>query len=152
MNWKLLLFTGFYLSFIFLTGCSNGNNQRSGEPRVLVFTKTEGFRHASIPDGVRAIQKLGMEEGFIVGRYDIDWYGIMNVMVVEHFIRLWGHTSESYENLYVIKILSAEIHYTIDKNEFLTYENITALRVPDENLFFKEVLGGRLNEPTELTV
>ncbi|MBP0460308.1 ThuA domain-containing protein [Streptomyces montanisoli] len=33
---------------------------------VLVFSKTTGFRHDSIPDGVAAIQKLGQEHGFHV--------------------------------------------------------------------------------------
>lgn len=51
---------------VFLTACSNSNKKREGEPRVLVFTKTEGFRHASIPEGVKAIQQLGDKEGFKV--------------------------------------------------------------------------------------
>ena len=29
--------------------------------RVLVFSRTTGFRHDSIPDGIAAIQKLGQE-------------------------------------------------------------------------------------------
>lgn len=33
---------------------------------VLVFSKTVGFRHDSIPDGIRAIQALGVENGFRV--------------------------------------------------------------------------------------
>ncbi|MFD7076385.1 ThuA domain-containing protein [Nocardioides sp. NPDC059952] len=33
---------------------------------VLVFSKTAGFRHGSIPDGVAAIQRLGAENGFTV--------------------------------------------------------------------------------------
>ena len=41
-------------------------NQRSGKPRVLVFTKTAGYHHSSIPVGVAAIQKLGSENGFDV--------------------------------------------------------------------------------------
>lgn len=38
------------------------------EPRfnALVFSKTNGFRHESIPDGVAAIQELGAEHGFSV--------------------------------------------------------------------------------------
>lgn len=59
---------GIILTFIvcgvFLSGCSS--NIRNGKPRVLVFTKTEGFHHASIPDGVKAILKLGKENGFLV--------------------------------------------------------------------------------------
>ncbi len=34
--------------------------------RVLLFSKTLGFRHASIPDGIAAIQKLGEAHNFIV--------------------------------------------------------------------------------------
>lgn len=35
-------------------------------PRVLVFTKTAGFRHDSIPDGIAALQKLGERDGYDV--------------------------------------------------------------------------------------
>lgn len=34
--------------------------------RILVFTKTAGFRHASISDGLAALQRLGTENGFLV--------------------------------------------------------------------------------------
>ena len=34
--------------------------------KALVFSKTAAFRHASIPHGIAAIQKLGMENGFVV--------------------------------------------------------------------------------------
>ena len=36
------------------------------EPRVLVFTKTTGYRHDSIPAGVAAIEQLGRRHGFRV--------------------------------------------------------------------------------------
>ncbi|MBA3342173.1 MAG: ThuA domain-containing protein, partial [Gemmatimonadaceae bacterium] len=39
---------------------------RSQESRVLVFSKTAGFRHSSIGVGVAAIRKLGQENGFSV--------------------------------------------------------------------------------------
>jgi len=48
---------------IVYTSCSN---KRSGNPRVLVFSKTAGFRHSSIPNGKDAIIKLGKENGFDV--------------------------------------------------------------------------------------
>jgi cytochrome c len=35
-------------------------------PHVLVFSKTAGFRHDSIPDGIAAIQDLGAKNGFEV--------------------------------------------------------------------------------------
>ncbi|PQA59576.1 ThuA domain-containing protein [Siphonobacter curvatus] len=34
--------------------------------RILVFSKTSGFRHASIPAGKKALLKLGKERGFLV--------------------------------------------------------------------------------------
>lgn len=39
---------------------------RSGKPHVLVFAKTAGFYHQSIPDGMAAIQQLGAANGFDV--------------------------------------------------------------------------------------
>lgn len=45
---------------------SNCGNKREGKPKVLVFSKTMGFKHASIPDGIAALQKLGSENGFEV--------------------------------------------------------------------------------------
>ncbi len=47
-----------------LVGCDS--KKRDGEPRVLVFSKTMGFKHASIPKGIEAIQKLGVENNFVV--------------------------------------------------------------------------------------
>ncbi|MDR6941751.1 ThuA domain-containing protein [Mucilaginibacter pocheonensis] len=42
------------------------NKKRAGKPRVLVFSKTMGFHHASIDAGIAAIRKLGSENGFDV--------------------------------------------------------------------------------------
>lgn len=41
-------------------------SKREGKPRVLIFSKTAGYHHASIPKGIEAIQKLGTENGFDV--------------------------------------------------------------------------------------
>lgn len=38
--------------------------QQGAQYRVLVFSKTAGFRHQSIPEGVAAVKKLGQENGF----------------------------------------------------------------------------------------
>jgi type 1 glutamine amidotransferase len=48
--------------------CGNGAPARvESKPfRALVFTKTTGFRHDSIPAGVRAIRRLGRDHGFSV--------------------------------------------------------------------------------------
>ena len=45
---------------------SSCNNKREGATKVLVFSKTSGYKHKSIPDGMAAIQKLGLENGFEV--------------------------------------------------------------------------------------
>jgi len=37
-----------------------------GEPRVLVFSRTTGFRHDAIPVAVAAVERLGAESGFAV--------------------------------------------------------------------------------------
>lgn len=39
---------------------------QTDDPLVLVFTKTNGYRHASIPDGIRMLRDLGAENAFIV--------------------------------------------------------------------------------------
>ena len=62
MNKSFLLLT--LLCVLFFYGC--GNDKREGIPEVLVFSKTTGFRHASIPTGIKAIQKLGDENKFKV--------------------------------------------------------------------------------------
>src|SRR5688500_12793117 len=36
------------------------------KPRLLVFSKTAGFRHDSIPAGLQAMKELGAEKGFTV--------------------------------------------------------------------------------------
>lgn len=48
---------------LLLVNCSPNKRENT---RILVFTKTMGFTHASIPDGVTAIEKLGQENNFLV--------------------------------------------------------------------------------------
>ncbi|MFC7000073.1 ThuA domain-containing protein [Rufibacter roseus] len=58
-----------FLVCFFLCGCSTQNlkgNSKSSLPNILVFYKTTGYYHKSIPEGLRAIQKLGQENGFKV--------------------------------------------------------------------------------------
>src|SRR5947208_2646782 len=52
----------FLFFFLLMVSCS----KRSGKPRVLVFSKTLGWHHTSIPNGIAAIQKLGNENNFDV--------------------------------------------------------------------------------------
>jgi len=42
------------------------NSCTTKEPKILVFSKTEGFRHGSIEAGITALKKLGTENGFDV--------------------------------------------------------------------------------------
>ncbi len=61
---SLLWALAFIVSFsTLLAACSK---KRKGSPRVLVFSKTAGFVHSSIPAGIAAIQKLGADNGFAV--------------------------------------------------------------------------------------
>ncbi|REL37859.1 PKD domain-containing protein [Rhodohalobacter sp. SW132] len=55
------IFIIFATLFIVFSSCNSFE-----EPRVLVFSKTAGFYHASIPDGIQAIQQMGEERGFAV--------------------------------------------------------------------------------------
>ena len=57
-----LLYLPAFAFLMFFLSC----NKRSGKPKLLVFTKTAGFHHASIEDGVKAIFKLGQENNFDV--------------------------------------------------------------------------------------
>jgi type 1 glutamine amidotransferase len=64
MNKNLLLFYFFFVALVL--GSCNSNKEDTAEPtlRVLVFYKTEGFYHSSIPTAITAIQKLGTENNF----------------------------------------------------------------------------------------
>ena len=57
---------------LFFISCEQ---KRSGKPRVLVFSKTGGFRHSSIPTGKQAIAKLGEQNNFDVDTTEnADWF------------------------------------------------------------------------------
>lgn len=62
-----MLISGCQNSHSSATSASSESNVHSSDgPVVLVFTKTEGYYHASIPNGIAAIQKLGMKNHFQV--------------------------------------------------------------------------------------
>ncbi|MCJ7465159.1 MAG: ThuA domain-containing protein [Maribacter sp.] len=60
---KKVLLTMALIVGLLISSCGN---KREGKPKVLVFSNTLGFKHASIPVGIQAIQKLGVENGFEV--------------------------------------------------------------------------------------
>ncbi len=58
---------GCFLWLLLFKACAEPKTayQRNGYPdSILVFSKTNGFRHSSIPDGIKAIKKIGASEGF----------------------------------------------------------------------------------------
>src|SRR5688572_6541553 len=61
-----------FLTFLFLSACTPDNDTKLVPPvepvqkRLLVFYKTAGYYHTSIPVGIAAIQKLGRENNFRV--------------------------------------------------------------------------------------
>ncbi|RDV16189.1 PKD domain-containing protein [Pontibacter diazotrophicus] len=57
------VFCLFAISIFALSSCSD---KRSGDPKVLVFSKTSGFHHSSIAAGNNALLQLGEENGFVV--------------------------------------------------------------------------------------
>jgi cytochrome c len=72
----------------------------SGPKKVLVFTKTAGYKHASIPKGFTAIQKIGMEKGFEVdSTSDASW--IKEEVLKEYstviFLNTTGNILDQYQ-------------------------------------------------------
>ena len=60
--WKLLVLTA--VVGMCMPGCSPGTELP--EKRILVFSKTEGYRHASIAEGKKTLLELGATHGFRV--------------------------------------------------------------------------------------
>lgn len=58
----------FHLLLVFSLSCQNQHTSedKAGKEQVLVFSKTEGFRHVSIPDGQALIREIAEEENFSV--------------------------------------------------------------------------------------
>ncbi len=60
MKWRLF-------RFIFMTTCIAGfscNREVKKQIKILIFTKTLGYRHTSIENGIAMFKKLGKENGF----------------------------------------------------------------------------------------
>ena len=65
---NLLLLLSCSLVFSFLTAFQKNIdfNEQKKQKRILIFSKTNGYRHESIPLGIAAIKKLGEENNFLV--------------------------------------------------------------------------------------
>ena len=66
MGCRLALMRRLVMSLALLAAVSIPVTAPAQQARVLVFSKTAGFRHSSIPNGIAAIRKLGQENGFTV--------------------------------------------------------------------------------------
>lgn len=63
-HFKSIAYLSLLVAALFLfSSCSN---ERDGAPKILVFSKTAGFQHQSIPAGIQAIKQLGADNGFEV--------------------------------------------------------------------------------------
>ena len=62
----LRTYPNFILSFLLLLFIFSSCSRRSGKPKILVFSKTAGYHHESISDGMAALTKLGAENNFDV--------------------------------------------------------------------------------------
>ncbi|MFC0185512.1 Type 1 glutamine amidotransferase (GATase1) [Pseudarcicella hirudinis] len=60
----------FSLAIVFMMVCTTLSFAQTSNPlkgkKILVFSKTKGFRHGSIPSGIAAFKELGKENGFVV--------------------------------------------------------------------------------------
>jgi len=61
----LILFSLFFVSLVLLAQSDNKTAEQK-KLNVLVFSKTVGYRHTSIPAGIKAITTLGQQKGWAV--------------------------------------------------------------------------------------
>jgi type 1 glutamine amidotransferase len=69
--YKILASAVLFFSLVLISACGSGETRQAEtveyidtDYTLLVFTKTEGWRHDSIPDGIEAVARLGQEHGF----------------------------------------------------------------------------------------
>lgn len=65
LNLLIVMSLGIHFGFAYNLGTQETSGDAIPE-LVLVFTKTEGYRHQSIEKGVKTLRELGRENGFIV--------------------------------------------------------------------------------------
>lgn len=61
---KLIITTFLYL--VTFIHCAEDSNELKGRKKILIFYKTAGYYHKSIPAGISAIEDLGKKNGFDV--------------------------------------------------------------------------------------
>ena len=67
------------LCVFLLAGFKSAKNTNKKKQTVLIFSLTKGFHHNSIADGITAIKKLGMENGF-----EVDTTTDVNLFTIEN--------------------------------------------------------------------
>lgn len=55
-----------YLLFSLIIILNTSFTKSSEEKRILIFSKTEGYRHESIPKGIEAVMRISLENGILV--------------------------------------------------------------------------------------
>lgn len=55
-----------FLPLMLVAFFTMSSSPEKANQKILIFSKTNGFRHSSIPVGIAAIKKLGLENGFDV--------------------------------------------------------------------------------------
>lgn len=61
-----LLFTGMLLSTVLFLSCSIKKQSDTTAKKILIFTKTAGFHHSSIPQGTEAVKLICSQNGLKV--------------------------------------------------------------------------------------
>lgn len=126
------------------------NNLSTGGPkpyRVLLFTKTLGFRHSSIPDGIAAIQKMGGANNFIVDATE-DSAQFTDVNLARYkaivFLNPSGTILDARER-------AAFQRYIENGGGFVGIHNATALLSPDlENwVWYNNLVGAQFHSEIE---
>src|SRR5215467_2433885 len=131
---KLLLLSAVFL--LFLSNCKQSDNR----PRVLVFSKTTGYRHASISNGKAAIQKLARENNFQVDTTeDASYFTEENLKkyAVIIFLNTTGDVLNSEQEIAMERFIQAGggfvgIHSATDTEyDWIWYANLVGAQFAD---------------------
>ena len=97
---KLLIQALFIILLITANGCEDSNSQTTeqlvteGDYSVLIFSKTDGWRHDSIESGITALTNLGIQNGFkVTATEDADYFTDENL--TRYDVVLFLNTTET---------------------------------------------------------